>query len=329
MDDRALPDADVAREWLAAMLLIRRFEERASELYAEGRIGGFLHLAIGEEAVIVGSVRALRATDWLASTYRAHGHALARGTEPERVMAELLGRTGGVSGGRGGSMHMADVARRFMGGFGIVGGHLPIAAGFALSANVRGSDEASLCHFGDGAANHGTFTETLNLAALWSLPVVFLATNNRMTADGPAERHASATDLLVRAESLGVRGRRCDGMDVADTHAVLSEALAVARDERHPVLVEAMTTRFRGHSAADRAEDRTPEQEARWRRTDPVVAFGDRLVAEGVLAEEARAGLQDSVADRVQAAVSAALASPPPDPSTLADHVPAPWAVGS
>ncbi len=221
-----LPDPDTAREWLATMTLIRRFEERAGEMYARAKVGGFLHLSIGEEATIVGSARALRASDYLISTYRSHGHALVRGTPPGNVMAELFGRVDGCSGGRGGSMHMFDLARRFMGGYGIVGGNLPIAAGIALASDYRGEDDVTLCTFGDGASNQGTFGETLNLAALWRLPVVFMVTNNQFGMGTALGRHSAVTDLQRKGECLGVPGMRCDGMDVLDTHAVLSEAHA-------------------------------------------------------------------------------------------------------
>src|ERR1700704_3164144 len=175
----ALPAPGRARGGLATMMLIRRFEERAGEMYARAKIGGFLHLSIGEEATIVGSARALRDEDYLVSTYRSHGDALARGTSPDRVMAELFGKRDGCSKGHGGSMHMFDASRRFMGGYGIVGGNLPIAAGIALACDQRGTDEVTLCTFGDGASNQGTFGETLNLAALWRLPVVFMVVNNQ------------------------------------------------------------------------------------------------------------------------------------------------------
>ena len=201
-------------EWLATMMLIRRFEERAGEMYAKAKVGGFLHLAIGEEATIVGSTRALRDQDYLISTYRSHGHALARGSDPDRVMAELFGRVDGLCKGRGGSMHMFDLEKRFMGGYGIVGGNLPLAAGFALASDYLGRDEATLCQFGDGASNQGTFGETMNLAALWKLPVVFMITNNQFGMGTALERHSAMTDLLRKGEGFGVPGMRCDGMDV-------------------------------------------------------------------------------------------------------------------
>jgi pyruvate dehydrogenase E1 component alpha subunit len=319
--DAGLPEPDVAREWLSTMTLIRRFEERAGEMYAKAKVGGFLHLAIGEEATIVGSARALRDRDYLISTYRSHGHTLARGSDPNRVMAELFGRVDGLCKGRGGSMHMFDLENRFMGGYGIVGGNLPIAAGFGLASDYLGLDEATLCQFGDGASNQGTFGETMNLAALWKLPVVFMITNNQFGMGTSLERHSAMTDLLRKGEGFGVPGMRCDGMDVADTHRVTSEALAIARDERRPVLVEALTYRFRGHSMADPEEYRTKEQVDEWRKRDPLVVFGDQLVAAGILDDEAREQIDRDAIARVDAAVAFADASPHPGPNALYDDI--------
>jgi pyruvate dehydrogenase E1 component alpha subunit len=310
----------VAREWLETMVLIRRFEERAGEMYAKAKVGGFLHLAIGEEATIVGAARALRDSDYLISTYRSHGHALARGTTPEAVMAELFGRVDGCCRGRGGSMHMFDLERRFMGGYGIVGGNLPLAAGFGLASDYLGNDDATLCTFGDGASNQGTFGETMNLAALWHLPVVFMVTNNRFGMGTSLERHSAVTDLVRKGESFGVPGMRCDGMDVVDTHAVCLEALRIAREERQPVLVEALTYRFRGHSMADPEEYRTKEQVAEWRLRDPL-RYGDRLEAEGVITAAARAEIDSLAIARVDAAVEFAESSPHPTPESLYDDV--------
>ena len=318
---RPLPAPDVAREWLATMLLIRRFEERAGEMYAKAKIGGFLHLAIGEEATIVGSARALRDTDYLISTYRSHGHALVRGTPPEKVMAELFGREGGLCRGRGGSMHMFDLERRFMGGYGIVGGNLPLAAGFGLASDYLGTTDATLCTFGDGASNQGTFGETMNLAALWRLPVVFLVTNNQFGMGTALERHSAVTDLQRKGEGFGVPGLRCDGMDVLDTQAVVADALRVAREERRPMLVEAVTYRFRGHSMADPEEYRTKEQVEQWRRRDPIELFAERLRAEGVVAEGEQERLDEEAVHRVDEAVAFADASPFPRPDSLYDDV--------
>ncbi len=316
-----LPEPDRAREWLATMTLIRRFEERAGEMYARAKVGGFLHLSIGEEATIVGSARALREDDYLISTYRSHGHALVRGTPPENVMAELFGRVDGCSHGRGGSMHMFDLARRFMGGYGIVGGNLPIAAGIALASDYRGTDEVTLCTFGDGASNQGTFGETLNIAALWRLPVVFMVTNNQFGMGTSLRRHSAVTDLQRKGESLGVPGMRCDGMDVLDTHAVVSEAVRRVREDRRPVLVEAVTYRFRGHSMADPEQYRTKEEVSRWRERDPLPAFGELLVREGVIEESERRRIDEEAGARVDAAVAFAEDSPFPGPESLYDDV--------
>src|SRR3984957_2173442 len=286
---REKPEPALAREWLETMTLIRRFEERAGEMYARAKVGGFLHLSIGEEATIVASARALRDSDYLISSYRSHGHALVRGTPPRNVMAELFGRVDGCSGGRGGSMHMFDLQRRFMGGYGIVGGNLPIAAGIGLASDYLGTDDVTLCVCGDGASNQGTFGETLNLAALWRLPVVFLVTNNQFGMGTSLQRHSAVTDLQRKGESLGVPGMRCDGMDVLDTFAVLCDAVTRVREERRPLLVEAVTYRFRGHSMADPEQYRSKEEVAHWRERDPIPAFGDRLIAEGVIDEADRA----------------------------------------
>lgn len=318
---RSLPKPAVAREFLETMTLIRRFEERAGEMYARAKVGGFLHLSIGEEATIVGSARALRERDYLISTYRSHGHALVRGTPPENVMAELFGRADGCSGGRGGSMHMFDAARRFMGGYGIVGGNLPIGAGLALASDYEGSDDVTLCTFGDGASNQGTFGETLNIAALWKLPVVFMVTNNQFGMGTSLQRHSAVTDLRRKGESLGVPGMRCDGMDVLDTHGVLCEAIARVREQRRPLLVEAVTYRFRGHSMADPEQYRSKEEVAHWRERDPIPAFGERLVREGVIGEHERRQIDERAIARVDAAVEFAEASPFPAPETLYDDV--------
>ena len=319
--EHALPDADSAREWLATMTLIRRFEERAGEMYARAKVGGFLHLSIGEEATIVGSARALRDSDYLISTYRSHGHALVRGTPPENVMAELFGRVDGCSHGRGGSMHMFDLSRRFMGGYGIVGGNLPIAAGIALSSDYRNTDEVTLCTFGDGASNQGTFGETLNLAALWRLPVVFMVTNNQFGMGTSLRRHSAVTDLQRKGESLGVPGVRCDGMDVLDTHAVVAQAVERVRSERRPLLVEAVTYRFRGHSMADPEQYRSKEEVASWRERDPIPAFAELLEREGVIDAGEQQRLDADAIARVDAAVEFADASPFPAPESLYDDV--------
>jgi len=316
-----LPEPAAATEWLQTMTLIRRFEERAGEMYARAKIGGFLHLSIGEEATIVGSTRALREIDYLVSTYRSHGYALARGTKPEQVMAELFGRVDGCCGGHGGSMHMFDLQRRFMGGYGIVGGNLPIATGIGLASDYTGTDDVTLCTFGDGAFNQGTFGETLNLAALWRLPVVFVVINNQFGMGTSLARHSAVTDLQRKGESLGVPGTRCDGMDVTATHAVIAEAVERVREDRRPVLVEAVTYRFRGHSMADPEEYRTKEEVAHWRERDPIPAFGALLEGEGILDAQGREEIDREALARVDVAVEFAEASPFPAAESLYEDV--------
>lgn len=307
---------DEAREWLETMLLIRRFEERAGQMYAKNKVGGFLHLAIGEEATIVGAVRAMRDEDYLISTYRSHGHALARGTDPKHVMAELFGKATGVSGGRGGSMHMFDGEKRFMGGYGIVGGNLPLAAGIAFSSDYRETEEVTVCVFGDGAANQGTFGETLNIAALWNLPVVFMVTNNQFGMGTALERHAAQPDLHKRGEGYGVPGLRCDGMDVGDTYEVLSEAIEKVRSDRTPVLVEAVTYRFAGHSMADPEEYREKDDVKEWKdKHDPIANFAAKL--EDVDLD----GLDEEATKTIDAAVEFAEESDFPAPESIYDHV--------
>jgi pyruvate dehydrogenase E1 component alpha subunit len=218
-------------------------------------------------------------------------------------------------------MHMFDLARRFMGGYGIVGGNLPIAAGIALASDYKDTDEVTLCTFGDGASNQGTFGETLNIAALWKLPVVFMVTNNQFGMGTALDRHSAVTDLQRKGESLGVPGMRCDGMDVLDTYAVLSEAVERVRVERRPVLVEAITYRFRGHSMADPEQYRTKEEVAHWRERDPLPAFGELLVREGVVEEPERERIDERAVALVDEAVEFAEASPFPTPESLYDDV--------
>jgi pyruvate dehydrogenase E1 component alpha subunit len=317
----SLPDKDTCCKVLSKMLLIRRFEERAGEMYAKAKIGGFLHLCIGEEATVVGATQALREDDYLLSTYREHGQALARGTPPGAVMAELFGRVDGCSKGRGGSMHLFDCERRFLGGYGIVGGNLPLAAGVALASDYQGTEDATLCMFGDGATNQGTFGETMNLAALWDLPIVFMVINNQFGMGTALERHSAVTDLSKKAEGFGVPGSRCDGMDVLDVHAVILRALETARKDRKPQLVEAVTYRYRGHSMADPEEYRTREEVEEWRARDPIAVFSKRLIDEEVQSERDIEKLDEEAIATVDEAVKFADKSPFPDLDSLYDDI--------
>ena len=307
-----LPDAATCYELLARMALIRRFEEEAGRQYQRAKAGGFLHLAIGEEATIVGTTSVMRDEDYLIGTYRTHGHAIARGTDPERVMSELFGRVGGTSGGRGGSMHIFDRERRFMGGYGIVGGNLPIAAGLALSSEYKGEDAVTVCMFGDGASNTGNFGETMNLAALWQLPVFFLVENNLYGMGTSVERHSAQTDLSKKAEGYGIPGTRIDGMDVIAVREGVAEGIRQAREERRPTILEAFTYRYRGHSAADPEVYREREEVEEWQQKDPIEVFARRCVEAGVLGEREAQQVRDKADEQVKAAVEAAEASPEP-----------------
>jgi pyruvate dehydrogenase E1 component alpha subunit len=309
-------------EWiLRQMLLIRRFEERAGEMYTKAKIGGFLHLAIGEEAAIAGAALAMRESDYLISTYREHGQALVRGTDPKRVMAELFGREDGVSKGHGGSMHLFDAERRFMGGYGIVGSNLPLATGLALASDYLETEDATLCMLGDGAVNQGTFGESLNLAALWKLPVVFMVINNQFGMGTAIERHSAMTDLSKRGDGYGVPGARCNGMDVLDVWNTIGEAMRTAREDRMPQLIEAVTYRFRGHSMADPEEYRSKEEVEEWQRVDPITTFRDRVVDEGVMSSEEIDALDSEAEQRVDEAVEFADRSAFPELEALYDDL--------
>lgn len=315
-----LPPAEQAREWLETMLLIRRFEERAAEMYAKAKIGGFMHLCIGEEATIVGAVRALKDDDYLISTYREHGQALARGMDPGAAMAELFGREDGCVEGRGGSMHLFDADRHFMGGYGIVGGNLPLAAGLALSSKYQQQIQVTLCMFGDGASNNGTFGESLNFAALWQLPVVFMVINNQFGMGTALDRHAAVTELWRRGEGYGVPGVRCDGMDILDVHHTVRRAVESAR-RGQPVLVEAVTYRFRGHSMSDPEEYRSKEEVEQWQKRDPLVTFPKLLLGQGLITQQQLDEIERRVGETVERAVEFAEASPHPDPRDLYRHL--------
>jgi pyruvate dehydrogenase E1 component alpha subunit len=312
-----LPDASTCYELLARMSLIRRFEEEAGRQYQRAKAGGFLHLAIGEEATIVGVATAMREEDYLIGTYRTHGHAIARGTDPKHVMAELFGRVDGTSGGRGGSMHIFDRKHRFMGGYGIVGGNLPIGAGLALASDYKGEDAVTVCMFGDGASNAGNFGETMNLAALWKLPVLFLVENNLYGMGTSVERHSAQTDLSKKAEGYGIPGQRIDGMDVLAVCDAVGEGLRLAREERRPTMLEAFTYRYRGHSAADPEVYREREEVEKWQTKDPIEGFAQRCIEAGVLGERELKEVRAKAEGTVLAAVEFADASPEPALDTL------------
>ncbi len=315
-------DRKLLESLLYQMLLIRRFEEKAAEMYAAGTIGGFCHLYIGQEAIAVGSISVLRPDDYVIAAYREHGQALARGLSPESVMAELYGKVGGCSKGKGGSMHLFDRERRFMGGHAIVGGQLPLAVGLALASRYEDKDSVTLCFLGDGAVPQGAFHESLNLAALWKLPVVFLIENNMFAMGTPIEKTSAVTDLYKQAAAYGISGEPVDGMDVLAVRKATERAVASAR-RGGPVLLEARTYRYRGHSMSDPTSGiyRTREELEEHKKRDPIVLLRERLMKAGVLDEARLKALDQEARVVVQRAVDFAEASPYPPLESIDEDV--------
>ncbi|OJU83446.1 MAG: hypothetical protein BGO11_09135 [Solirubrobacterales bacterium 70-9] len=310
-------DSEDLYEHYRMMFLIRRFEEAAERQYKAARIGGYCHLSSGQEATTVGAVAALEEDDLLVTGYRCHGFALARGVPAEAVMAELFGRAHGCAHGRGGSMHLLDVSRGYYGGWGIVGGQLPIATGMALSLVRRGAEQAVLCELGDGAVNMGAWHESLNLAAVWKLPVVFLVINNKYGMGTSVERASAEPDIFKRAAAYRMEGERVDGDDLEQMEAATSRLLKRAREERRPAVLEAMTYRYRGHSVADAGlAYRTKEEIEERRREDPLVRTRELLEARGVPGE----GI-DALEIEVEAEVEAAVAFAEHDEAPAVDRL--------
>ncbi|GGR37602.1 pyruvate dehydrogenase (acetyl-transferring) E1 component subunit alpha [Agromyces mediolanus] len=301
------------------MVLIRRFEERAARAYSEARIGGYCHLNLGEEATVTGLMSALRAEDYVFTNYREHGYALARGIAPERIMAELYGRADGVSKGWGGSMHLFDLAARFMGGYGIVGGQLPLATGAALAIDSRGGDEAVVCLMGDGTTNIGAFHESLNLAAIWKLPIVYVIVNNGLGMGTTVEEASAEPELHRRAAAYRMASARVDGNDPVAVRAAAAAALASARAGA-PFLLEAVSGRLKGHSVVDPARYRSREEVEAARAADPIAGYAARLLEAGRLSEQQIEDAERDADRTVAAAVAFAEASPHPDPDTLFDY---------
>jgi pyruvate dehydrogenase E1 component alpha subunit len=316
-------EAKLGRELLAQMQLVRRFEERAAEMYALGKIGGFLHLYVGQEAVAVGAISTLRPDDYVIAGYREHGHALAKGVDPRRIMAELFGRRDGVSKGKGGSMHLFDRSVNFLGGHAIVGGYLPIAAGVGFAIRYEARAQVILCFFGDGSVPQGEFHESLNLASLWRLPVVYICENNRYAMGTAIHRALAQTEIHRFAEAYRIPGEAVDGMDVLAVRECVARAVARARESGVPSLVEARTYRFRGHSMRDPSTGlyRTKEEVEDEKRADPITTFRDRLVREGLLDEAGWKAIVDEVEAQVAEAVAFADASPEPPPEWLLEDV--------
>ncbi|NYD40174.1 pyruvate dehydrogenase (acetyl-transferring) E1 component subunit alpha [Nocardioides panaciterrulae] len=303
------------RQLLRTMLLIRRFEEVCAELYSATRIRGFLHLYVGEEAVATGVMSTLRPEDAVVSTYREHGHALARGVPVAAIMAEMFGRSTGCSRGRGGSMHLFDAGTRFLGGNAVVAGGIPLAIGLALADRMRGSttggsDPVTACFFGDGAVAEGEFHEAMNLAALWRLPVLFCCENNRYAMGTALAKEHAQTDLALRASSYGMTAWAVDGMDVLAVEEAATRATEEVRGGGAPVFLELRTYRFRAHSMYDPDRYRTKDEIAAWRAHDPIPALQERMRAEDQLDDDALADLEKEVADLLAEAVATAEEGP-------------------
>jgi pyruvate dehydrogenase E1 component alpha subunit len=294
------------------MLAIRRMEEASAKAYSQGKIGGFLHLIIGQEAVCVGAIAALEQKDYVVATYREHGHAYAKGVTSRAILAELYGKKTGCVKGLGGSMHIFDKSKNFLGGYGIVGGHVPIAAGAAFASKYRGDGAVTLCFFGEGASTIGGFAEGLALAALWKLPVVFICENNQYSMGTPLYRSLAVEDVSLRALAHGMPRDRFDGDDVIKVKRRIGEAVARARETGEPTLVEVVTYRFRGHSMSDPGLYRTKDEVEEWKRRDPLNRSRARLTELG-MREDELSSLEDDVKAEIEDAVKFAEDSPPAD----------------
>jgi pyruvate dehydrogenase E1 component alpha subunit len=314
-------DGDLLLNLYRQMALCRHFEEAAAKAYTQGKIRGFLHLYIGQEAVAIGALSAAERTDYVVATYREHAHYRARTGDTRGAMAELFGRATGCVGGRGGSMHLFAAEQRFLGGWAIVGGHVPIAAGVAFASKYRGEPDVTLCFFGDGTANQGAFHEGLALASVWRLPVVFICENNQYAMGTPLYRTLAVEDVAVRARGYPMECEIVNGDDVLEMREATRHAIDRARKGGVPFFLEAKTYRFRGHSMADPAKYRTKEEVTHWKSRDPIALLGQRIGALGIATPERLQQLDAEALAEVQDAVAFADASPEPDPSSIARDV--------
>jgi len=303
------------------MTLIRRFEEAVEEMFARGLVVGTAHFCIGQEASAVGTIAALEPDDLVSSNHRGHGHFLAKGADPRRLMAELFGRATGYSGGRGGSQHVADLSIGFLGSHGITAGMIPVATGAALSQKQLGTGRVVVAFFGDGATGQGAFHEAVNMGAVWELPIVYVCENNLYAMSMHVSRAFKVPSVAERAGAYGIPGMSVDGNDVEAVHETVAEAADRARGGGGPTLVEALTYRLCGHSKSDQCLYRTDEEEQAWRERDPLIVAGDRLVARRVATREELEAIAAEAQGEIDEAVRFARESPEPDPETVADGV--------
>ena len=313
-------EVPVALELYRKMALVRQFEEKAAEMYGRAKIGGFLHLYIGEEAVAVGAIPLLEERDYIVTHYRDHGHAIARGLDINKIMAELFGKATGTSRGKGGSMHLFDASKGFLGGYAIVGGMMPVAVGLAMASQYRNEGRVCLCIFGDGAVNQGEFHESFNMAALWKLPVVFLLENNSFGMGTRVERAHAGLEMAHLADAFSIPSEQVDGMDVLAVREAAGRAIDHVRSGAGPFFLEALTYRFRGHSMADPVHYRNKEETEQWRRRDPIPLLRLRLEQEGVT-EEDLTEIESGVAREIDEAVEFAETSPNPSAEQLFEDI--------
>lgn len=314
----AVPEKAEIIKMYREMLLIRRFEEKAGQLYGMGLIGGFCHLYIGQEAVVVGMQHCISPKDAVITTYRDHGHMLSRGMDPRGVMAELTGRIDGYSRGKGGSMHMFSTEKNFYGGHGIVGASVPIGAGIAFAHKYRGENHLCLSYFGDGAANQGQVYESFNMASLWKLPVIFIIENNEYAMGTSTKRGSATTELFRRGEAFGIPGRQVDGMNVLDVYRAGREVVEHIRAGKGPFLLEMKTYRYRGHSMSDPAKYRSKDEVATYKEQhDPINNLRDWIVNEKIAGEEQLKDIDKEIKALINEAAEFAKSSPEPDPSEL------------
>ncbi len=326
------PQQDAAREKIAEdrdtlvnifhqMLLIRRFEEKCAESYSLGKIGGFCHLYIGQEAVAVGAISALRPDDYVITSYREHGQAIAKGITPDAVMAELYGKAGGCSKGKGGSMHLFDASVNFLGGHAIVGGQIPLATGVAFASKYKGTDQVTICFFGEAAVNQGAFHESLNMAQLWKLPCIYLCENNMYGMGTSAERAMSMDEVATKACAYELAAEVVDGMDVLAMRQATQRAIERARKDSLPTLIEARTYRYMGHSMSDPGKYRTRAEIEKHQERDPIKLFRAILEENGMLTEKDVAEFEAQIREQVDQSVKFAEESPEPDPRELTTDI--------
>lgn len=316
-------DKELAYKFLREMILLRRFEERTAQSYQQGKIGGFCHLYIGQEACAIGAIGALRETDYVLAAYRDHGHALAKGMTSREVMAELYGKVTGCSRGKGGSMHMFSEQLRFLGGNGIVGGQIPVATGVGWAIKYRKLDDVVLCFFGEGAINQGAFHESLNLAAIWRLPVIYICENNRFGMGTPVERASSIYDLSQKAYAYDMARSHVDGMDVLEVYNTVNEAISRARGRSLPTLIEARTYRYRGHSMSDpiHGHYRSKEEVEEQKKQDPITLLREKMIAAGIYDEAEEKRIEAEIKAIVLDCATFAEESPEPPDDELFKHV--------